>query len=56
MFLLVIGLFNTNSLVIDTPATYIVTIYRYINILNKDYIKLYRVLYNAYPLNIASWY
>jgi hypothetical protein len=53
--LLVAGLSNTNSLVIDTPAAYIVIIYRYINILGKGlYRVLYKVLYNTRPPNIAN--
>ena len=49
------GLFNTNSLVIDTPATYIVIIYKYINALSKGmYRVLYKVLCNARPPNVAG--
>ena len=55
MSLLVVGLSNTNSIVIDTPTTYMVTIYRYINVLGKGlHGVLYRVLYNARPPNIAG--
>ena len=56
MSLLVAGLSNTNSLVTDTPATYIVIVYRYINALDKGlYGVLYKVLHNTRPPNIASW-
>ena len=50
-----VGLFNNNSLVIDMPAVYIVTVYRYIDVLNKGlYRVLYRVLHNTYPPNVAG--
>jgi len=55
MSLLVVGLFNTNSLVIDTPSACIVIIYKYINILGKGLHRvLHKVLYNAYSPNITS--
>jgi len=55
--LLVARLSNTNSLVMDTPAAYIVIIYRYINALGKGLHRvLYKVLYNTCPPNVASWY
>ena len=53
MSLLVVGLSNTNSPVIDTPAARIVIICRCINMLGKG---LHGVLYNARPPNIAGWY
>ena len=57
MSLLVARLSNTNSLVMDTPAAYIVIIYRYINALGKGLHRvLYKVLYNTCPPNVASWY
>jgi len=45
MSLLVVGLSNTNSLVMDMPTAYTVIIYK----------GLYRVLYNARSPNIAGW-
>ena len=56
MSLLVAGLSNTNSLVMDMPAARTVIIYRYINALGKGlHGVLYKVLYNACPPNVASW-
>jgi len=42
--LLVVGLSNTNSLVIDTPAAYMVIIYK----------GLHRVLHNTCPPNVVG--
>jgi hypothetical protein len=53
--LLVVGLSNTNSLVMDTPAACIVIVCRYMNILGKGLHRvLYKVLYNTRPPDIAS--
>ena len=55
MFLLIVGLFNANYLVMDMPIIYIVVVYRRINILGKGLYKiLYIVLYNTRPFNIAG--
>jgi len=54
--LLVVGLFNANSPVIDILAACIVIIYKCINVLDKGlHGVLHVVLYNACPPNVAGW-
>ena len=53
--MLVVGLSNANSSVMDMPATYIVIICRCMNVLGKGlHGVLHEVLHDACPPNVAG--